>query len=113
MSVKLYLDVYEGEFFVAESLMGQRWNGWAIPFFTKKQSLAVWEKLSRVDGSGAKYYYDDVSDEFVYDFEGEVSRYASTRIIRRIGQNDYSYDGYSLGGQEWCWTLDNGDIEVE
>lgn len=113
MSVKLYLDSYEGEFFVAESLMGQRWNGWAIPFFTKSQSVAVWEKLGRLDASGAKYYYDDTADEFVYEFEGQVSRYYSTRIIRRIGDKDCSYDGYSLGGQEWCWTLDNGEVNID
>ena len=113
MSVKLYLDTYEDEFFVAESLMSQRWNGWAIPFFTKKQALAAWEKFDRLDCTGARYYYDDTADEFVYEFEGEVSRYAPTRIMRKIGDNDYSYNGYSLGGQEWCWTLDNGDIEVE
>jgi hypothetical protein len=113
VSVKVHLDAYLGEFFIAESLMGQRWNGWAIPFFTKKQSLAAWEKFSRIDDSGATYTYDEENDEFLYEFEGEVSRYPSTRIIRRVGQGDFSYDGYSLGGWEWCWTLDNGEMEVE
>lgn len=113
MSVKLYLDTYEDEFFVAEGLMSQRWNGWQIPFFTKKQAFATWEKLGRLDCTGATYTYDDAADEFVYDFEGQISRYGKTRIKRIVGKNDFSYDGYSLGGQEWCWTIDNGDIEVE
>jgi hypothetical protein len=112
MSVKLYIDCYEKEFFVAESLMAATWNGWAIPYFTKSQAVATWDKLSRLDSNG-KYFYDDVADEFVYDFEGELFRYPSTRIIRRVGDKDCSYDGYSLGGQQWCWTVDDGEVEID
>lgn len=115
MAVKLYIDAFPNDFFVAEGVLSGRWNGWVVPYFTKSQAHEVWEKMSRSDdwsGPGA-YGYDEEKDEFFYESEGERSTYGRTRIRREIGDVDYSYDAYSLGGHEWCWTFDDGEVTVE
>lgn len=115
MAVKLYIDAFPNDFFVAEAVSSQRWNGWVVPYFTKSQAEAAWAKMSAYDywsGAGA-YGYDEEKDEFFYESEGERSTYGRIRIRRDIGENDYSFNAYSLGGDEWCWTFDDGEVTVD
>lgn len=112
MAVQVFLDAFDGGF-VAEGLMGERWNGWQVPLFTKSQAHKAWSRMSEQDSWGGAYGYDEEGDFFFWESEGQRSEYGPIHIRREVGDKDFSYTAYSLGGWEWTWVLDNGEMEIE
>lgn len=66
---KFYIDAFDGEF--EGYTLGQHWNGWACPFFTKEVGMQVVEEFEKFNdkegwGKGYKAWYDKEKDAFCF-----------------------------------------------
>lgn len=86
----------EGESLPAYS-NGQRWNGWAMPYFTKETALGMLKDNPNVR-------FDEQQDAFVitaFDDEAEDTVCPATLIT----VDDQQIKTYAIGAGEWCWDL--------
>ncbi len=83
---------------------GQRWNGWAQPYFTREVAQRVIDDInnSRTMASNAEdAVYDAAKDAFlVDDGEGNIETFSGEDIS---GQHLYDFGG------GWCWSVDDND----
>jgi hypothetical protein len=87
-------------------LNGERWNGWAMPYFTKETALDM------LTASGNTFRFDDARDAFIisepeaYDGEDYVIE------AEQIDVNGERVKVYAVGAGCWVWdevTDDKGD----
>ena len=80
---------------------GDRWNGWATPYFEKEEAIRVMQGYNKCSDEVEKMTYDEENDIFITWIEG---------------YNDYEYwkgediqteDGvkhlYGIGAYSWVW----------
>lgn len=78
---------------------GQRWNGWAMPYFPVEAAHALLEHMPDLR-------YDDTRDAFVsksYDDEAEDEVYPAQVLVVR-GE---TLKVYAIGAGSWCWWLED------
>lgn len=78
---------------------GQRWNGWAMPYFTLENGKRVMEFIPDLR-------YVEQEDAFFWHLEGTDSE-----DDERYGPTTITVDGvqvktYALGAGSWCWDQD-------
>lgn len=78
---------------------GQRWNGWAMPYFPAQSALSLLEHMPDLS-------YDATQDAFVSkssedDSEAEVFP-AQELVIEGVGVKVYA-----VGAGSWCWWLED------
>ena len=78
---------------------GDRWNGWAKPFFVKEAADLVCLQMTGLA-------YDATADSFDITMDGELKQYAGSQIeVPGIG----SIKVYAIGSGSWCWDVwENG-----
>ncbi|MGC2237991.1 MAG: hypothetical protein WA584_17660 [Pyrinomonadaceae bacterium] len=68
------------------------WNGWSCPYFTFDEA----EKIVKAHKqAGLKAIYEESSDEFIFELQGEIEIYAPTTI------NELKL--YPIGTASWIW----------
>ena len=76
--------------------LGENWNGWACPYFTRDQASALVEGWLALGGQA---HYDAASDEFVFS-----SLEASDQLPERYGPTDVAGQRlYPIGTRAWIW----------
>ena len=102
---------YESRFYLEDMVedvrgytAGERWNGWATPYFPFEESERVVAQINRFHkepglNSNAAYYDSD-ADEFCFPAENEWDRY---------GPSDIDVAGelmkvYAIGACYWVWS---------
>lgn len=78
---------------------GQRWNGWAMPYFELAVAQQLLEHLPNLR-------YDSERDAFVsepYDDEGDVEIFAA-EVLWVSGR---PVRAYAIGAGSWCWWLES------
>lgn len=117
-----YMDFFEKT--VEGYCLGQSWNGWSVPYFTKAQLESVLPALN------AEEY-----DIGVYWCDREVDSFEGLPVLRNRAHPDEEdedvWDGeriegvdepvWSIGGMSWCWSsednphaeTDDGWVEVK
>lgn len=83
---------------------GQRWNGWAVPFFTKEVADQILDDL--IENGVGSVWYTEADDTFYYHiYDGEIEEFEDVEWTE--GHN-LEIDGqlvrvYSIGGHSWIW----------
>lgn len=73
---------------------GEKWNGWACPYFTYEQAERVVQAHCEI---GLKAWYDAASDAFSF----EIS--ASDEIDSFLGEDIEGKKLYPVGANCWIW----------
>ena len=78
---------------------GDRWNGWAKPFFVKEAADLVCNQISGL-------CYDAAADSCDITMDGELEQFAGRELdVPGIG----SIKVYAIGAGSWCWDVwENG-----
>lgn len=72
--------------------LDETWNGWACPYFSYDEALKITEAQNSVGGKG---WYEESSDRFVFDIQGEREAFAPIEIE--------SLKLYPIGNASWIW----------
>ena len=88
---------------------GEQWNGWACPYFT----FDVGQQIVQSLGKNQVAFYDEASNEFVFDVNGtndptDYDRFGSIEA-EGIGKL------YPIGTHAWIWeevAVENGRARV-
>ena len=86
----------------------QKWNGWAVPYFTKEQADIVCERTNEI--GQYQMFYDPQRDAYVMPWGGDGKPedhevFEATTIKDAKGEK---IKVYSIGGFAWCWDrVDN------
>lgn len=86
------IGVFEGYTFISEK---NRWNGWAIPYFTKEVADKIAESMMERSNDVVKYRKDLNGYLAVLEGSSDLEQFSAETI-----------DGmelYSLGGGSWVW----------
>lgn len=75
---------------------GNKWNGWACPYFDYNQARGVMQtwNAALTNGEG-RMRYDAERDAFVCVVEGEEEVFGATEV--------YGIKMYGIGNGSWCW----------
>ena len=94
-----------------------RWNGWAMPYFTKDVAMEIAQRYSS-DETGYSITYDEQKDVFVMEDENYEDEYIEEIPKYTYGTPDGTKDLYPIGAGCWIWddyTRDemenNGDAD--
>jgi hypothetical protein len=96
---KLFIDGIPHQVFDGFIEVGQDWNGWSCPWFTKEvceQILEIFMYHWEYDESNDTFYYSDL----YYD-----------TTDRCVGEqlDDFNETLYPLGNREWIWVEQEND----
>jgi hypothetical protein len=102
---RFYLEGFEGTY--EGYTFGQRWNGWAVPYFTKEVGQSIMDEMNTDEGNTA--VYDEERDMFVVS-----NGYDDT--TEEFPGMDIAGDGeilrlYPIGASSWVW--DEAEVEPE
>lgn len=78
---------------------GQRWNGWAMPYFTLAAAQSLQPHMPDLR-------YDNERDAFVskaYDDDVEEEVFASETLVI----DEHAIKVYAVGAGSWCWWLED------
>lgn len=82
--------------------LGENWNGWACPYFTREVAM---EMMKEFDNEDQPAHYDEEKDAFIYVMDADHAE-DYTDIYEG---KDYEYNGetirlYAIGTMAWIWT---------
>lgn len=87
----------EAPYWPASIVKGQRWNGWAIPGFTRDVAQQIADYLNAAPGDGGVRCEWGAGDAlYVTENKGTKDEYTE-----RAGPDDGLY---WIGAYSWCWT---------
>lgn len=78
---------------------GERWNGWAMPYFPEKTAHALLPHMPDLS-------YDATQDAFVsrpIDDENNVTVFPAQALV----VNGEAHKVYAIGAGSWCWWLED------
>lgn len=86
--------------------IGDNWNGWELPFFTRSQADKVMNAMNADDDNAFKVTFDKTTDSYVvYADGGETSAFdGEDRIINGVLRHVYP-----LGASDWIWSDHHND----
>jgi hypothetical protein len=84
---------------------GDRWNGWAMPYFTLEAGKAIME---RWEGSDVPLTYDENATAFTAAFEDPEVYEGEVHTIE--GRAEILYP---IGAGSWCWDAYETETETE
>lgn len=80
---------------------GEDWNGWACPYFTVGQGLALARLIARVPGFG-HMWFEPINDRFVVQREdGPLPEYYAGEVVV-----NGTMRVYPIGTRVWIWSHD-------
>jgi hypothetical protein len=84
-------------------LPGNRWNGWAVPYFTEEQARVVMETFNRItEPEFSQLSYDEAED--CYREHDEAYDDPADYPARQIWVDGEQVKVYSIGGACWVWS---------
>ena len=92
---KFTIEVYPEQTFDGFS-RGEDWNGWACPYFDFEQAKKVMEAHRQ---RGWKAWYDELDDQFVFDFSHDGDGEPDAFPAEVIGGKKL----YPIGAFCWIW----------
>lgn len=87
----------DGPTFPAYVLQGARWNGWALPYFTKDVAQQVMDWTNKLAGEDPEAWAAARWDD-----DNIVLSYADDPEYSRIEPNEHGR--YGIGARAWCWS---------
>ena len=84
---------------------GDRWNGWATPYFTLEEAQRLQAEFNQ--GDGLRMFYDCQADKFILQYEDDDEPYIWE------GEDIQTVDGklhlYGIGAYSHIWDEVDGD----
>ena len=84
---------------------GDRWNGWATPYFTLEEAQKLQAEFNQ--GDGLRMFYDCQADKFILQYEDDDEPYVWE------GEDIQTVDGklhlYGIGAYSHIWDEVDGD----
>ena len=84
---------------------GDRWNGWATPYFTLEEAQRLQAEFNQ--GDGLRMFYDCQADKFILQYEDDDEPYVWK------GEDIQTVDGklhlYGIGAYSHIWDEVDGD----
>ena len=103
------MDAYPEHLSFEGFTFGERWNGWACPYFTKEQGLKLIDAQNELVNycvkSGVPFFtlkFDEEKDAFIIGYfdsiDDEDAQFEDYEAVVREGVKLYAIGAYS-----WCW----------
>ena len=99
------IDSIMGNVFQGYKTLGSsQWNGFAIPYFTKRVAETILATMVKA-GTIKRWHYDPKQDAFIVaDIYDDDYTYTTYKGVATINQDGHLIMVYSIGGYEWVWS---------
>ncbi|MBD7970244.1 hypothetical protein [Paenibacillus gallinarum] len=99
------LDANEGIAFEGYTL-GEKWNGWAMPYFTKDQAILITQIFNNNNKDKEDYsssHYDPTNDTFEFLLFGQTEEEKEKYDATELCINGVITKVYQIGAGSWTW----------
>lgn len=86
---------------------GQRWNGWAVPYFTQESAFSLLKFMPELS-------YDSTRDAFISKSD-DGDAYAEDDVFPAVTLviDGISIKTYAIGAGSWCWHASDNEVSPQ